>query len=452
MTWRTLLVSLVAGGLCAACGSNQNAGGAGGGERQRETLAGAADTTRKPKDAAREVGGDVRVPAAPAARPDHVAGAAATGGGEAPAGGAAAAADVSDMPLAPKDAQWTVFCASLGGSQHVELSKVLKKKLIQDTGMREWYIVHEPERSLIYYGFYRSINDPADAAETKRAQADRKKIDEWVDRAGERPFAACHFVRLSAPDPESPPEWNLTTLPEDKVWTLMVAAYKDHPDRKRAAVESVRAARAAGEEAYYYHGPVVSNVFIGAWPEEAVVEERVDNNEGVNIQRDPILVLPPGVGAPGPIRSKDGAVRAVGQRFVPVDEGMIRKMQQYPVMGVNGEELVYVDRKTGKRQAEGSKIVAIPRASETLFRENAVPWAQAQRRGNRGAGGPGGDDADFGGRRNPFAEADPYAGDPGFTNPTGPSPAAAGDDEAPPVPQPRRTTRSPGGLRSIEDR
>ena len=454
MILRTSLVSLVAAGLCAACGSNQD-GGAAKGDRQRETLVGAADTTRKGSAAA---GGEVRIPTAPAQRPDA---AAAAGAGpyagapdpyaapaEPPAAGAAGA-DLGDVPLAPKDAEWTIFCASLSNPGHAEMSRALKKSLIQRTGMREWYIVHESDRSLLYYGFYRSVNDPDDAAETKRAQADRKKIDEIVDNAGQRPFSACHFVGLSAPDPESPPAWNLVNIPEDKVWTVMIAAYKDHPDRKLAAVESVREARARGEEAYYYHGPVVSNVFIGAWPAEAVVEERVDNNEGVNIQRDPILVLPPGVGAPGPIRSKEGNVRAVGQRLVPVDQEMLAKLQQYPVMGVNGEELIYVDRKTGKRQPEVSKIVPIPRAGDTVFRENAEPWAQAQRRGNRGRGGLA-DDAGFGRRRNPLADeaygAGPLA--PTVADPVGP---LAEDETAPPVPQPRRTTRSPGGLRSIED-
>ena len=40
------------------------------------------------------------------------------------------------------------------------------------------------------------------------------QIDEFVDGGGERPFRACQFVQLSAPDVESPPDWNLANLPD----------------------------------------------------------------------------------------------------------------------------------------------------------------------------------------------------------------------------------------------
>ena len=52
----------------------------------------------------------------------------------------------------------------------------------------------------------------------------------------ERPFRGAHFVPLNAPDPDAPPQWNLANAPEDRVWSLMIGAYKDTPDRKRLAV------------------------------------------------------------------------------------------------------------------------------------------------------------------------------------------------------------------------
>jgi hypothetical protein len=288
--------------------------------------------------------------------------------------------------------------------------------------MREWYILHEAGESRIYYGYYRSINDAADAAETQRAQSDRKKIEGIVDGAKEQPFRDCQFVQLSAPDPASPPEWNLVNVPEDKVWTLIIGAYKDHPDRKKAAVEAVRDARARGEEAYYFHGDTVSNVCIGAWPEAAMNEERVDANEGVNVQRDPLLVLPPGMKAPGKVRNREGeGVRVVGQKVVPADRTLVAKIEQYPHMGVNGEYLLYKG-KGGKTRMQGSEVRRIPRPSDTLFRDNVAQAAEEQ----AGAGG------------NPFRESD--------------GSAESGAAPQPPVPADAGTGSGGGRLRSVGKR
>lgn len=404
MTARMLLLSLVAGSMCVSCGSDAPPGSE---ANRRETLVGTADASKK--STAQQADREVRLPAAPIERP-AVDGDAFGVGPAAPA-----SADTSDMPLAPKDAQWTIYCATLAGPDHVETSRSLKSALVKRTKMREWYILHESGQSRIYYGFYRSIGDPQDAAESARAKGDRKKIDELIDGGGERPFRACQFVQLNAPDPESPPEWNLANAAPDKVWTLLIGAYKDHPDRKRAAVESVRDARAQGEEAYYFHGETVSNVFVGAWSEEAVDEERVDAKEGVG-PLGPVLVLPPGMKAPGQVRRKGEAVRVVGQQLVPVDPELKKKIAQYPNMGVNGNFLVF--KQNGRQRLQGSVIAVIPRPSETLF------GADPAEPGDNPEG-----DGGFGGLRDPYrasgydAPPAPAGRSPG---PSGWSPGASG--------------------------
>jgi hypothetical protein len=362
MTLKCLGGAIVAAVVCVSCGEKEPASS--GQARSGKTLAGAADTTR----AGANKQGELRLPGAPVERPaPGTVGAAPTAEVAAPK-----PADVSDMPLAPKDAQWTIYCATLRDENHVETSRALKAALIKNTGLREWYILHESDRSRLYYGYYRSISDASDAAETARAQADRKKINEMKDKSGERPFAASQFVQLSAPDPEAPPQWNLVNVPQDKVWTLMIGAYKDSPDRKRAAVEAVRDARASGEEAYYYHGESVSNVFIGTWREEAVEETRIDTDAGRRSNsRDDLLVMPPGIKDPGKVVDKSGkTVRAVSQKLIPVDESLKKKIAQYPEMGVNGERLVYKAR--GKSWVQGPQLIRIPRPSQTLFRDDGV--------------------------------------------------------------------------------
>jgi hypothetical protein len=137
-------------------------------------------------------------------------------------------------------------------------------------------------------------------------------------------------------------------------------------------VDAVREARARGEEAYYYHGDNVSNVFIGAWPEEAVNEVRLDPDPGASKNgAGDVLVLPPGMKPEAGMRDRSGRrVRAVSQQLVAVDETLKQKIAQYPNMGVNGEFLVY--KAHGKTRMEGSKVIRIPRPSEVLFRDNVA--------------------------------------------------------------------------------
>jgi hypothetical protein len=357
MIVKSIAVAVIAGLLCVSCGPKDPAAATGG--KSGKTLAGAADTTKAP---ARK-GGEVRLPGAPVERVSDAQAATATGGANLP--------DTSDMPLAPKDAQWTIYCATVPDQNHVETSRALKAALIKRTGMREWYILHESDRSRLYYGFYRSIDNASDAAETKRAQTDRKKIDELVDGGGQRPFRACQFVQLNAPDPESRAEWNLVNAPEGMVWTLIVGAYKDSPDRKQAAVDAVREAREKyGEQAFYYHGDVVSNVCIGLWPDAAVIEERDDPDPNARrMGHGDLFVLPPGVKGSRMVDKRGKPVSAVSQRLVAVDDTLKAKIQQYPTMLVNGEELMYKKGGTVTRR-QPSIIAAVPRPAKTLFAAN----------------------------------------------------------------------------------
>src|SRR5215208_2762827 len=175
------------------------------------------------------------------------------------------------LPTIPKDAEWTILCATFSGPDHASQARAARSNLINQTKMRDWYIIHGQGQTTLYYGFYRSINDPKDAKETARAQNDRKTIAALSDPAsGARLFPAVILTKLDTPDPSSPPEWDLTRA--QGMYSLQIAVYKDSPDRRAAAVDVVRAARTQGYDAYYYHGPTSSSVCIGAWPESAVRE------------------------------------------------------------------------------------------------------------------------------------------------------------------------------------
>jgi hypothetical protein len=160
----------------------------------------------------------------------------------------------------------------------------------------------------------------------------------------------------------------------------MIAVYKDGPERKLRAVESVREARAMGIEAYYYHGENVSNVCVGAWPREAIAEQHADGSQAVGDASKPVLVLPPGIRSDSanaladslalPENANKEATRVI-QKVEVVDPSLLQAMRQYPYHAVNGEEILRKSRnpQTGKFEMmpEPSMIVMIPRAEPSLL-------------------------------------------------------------------------------------
>jgi hypothetical protein len=286
-------------------------------------------------------------------------------------------------PAPPKDAVYTIFCARLDGDMHVQRANRIKQELIDTTKMKDWYVIHENAQSLLYYGYYRVINDPKDPKETQRAQTDRKKIDFMVDPMGNRPFEKAVFVELTAPDPIAPPDWNLVNA--KGAYSLQIAAYKDSPQRKEAAVETVRAARAQGIEAYYYHGASSSLVCVGAWPETAVKMtggaglDGAGPNTGASAAQggntdpeQPLMVLPQmkdeELKRDFTAAGKQANVKVVSPDVEIIDPTLKAAMLQYPYNAVNGMHIKHVVN--GKEQYDPSLLVPIPRDA------NAIAGAQ----------------------------------------------------------------------------
>src|SRR5438552_7685781 len=94
--------------------------------------------------------------------------------------------DANGAPIPPADAQYTLYCQALGGPGHVEQANAAKENLIKLSGLKDWYIIHQEGESVIYYGFYRSINDPKDKKESDRAQKERKTIENLSDGPGNK--------------------------------------------------------------------------------------------------------------------------------------------------------------------------------------------------------------------------------------------------------------------------
>lgn len=296
---------------------------------------------------------------------------------------------------AKSSAQWTIYCQTIMGDDHVARANRVKEQLISVTKLKDWYVVHQDGQSLLYYGMYKTFNDPNES-DSLRAQKDRAAIDVLADELGNRPFKHSFFVSLDAPDPTAPPEWNLVNA--DGVYTLQIGAYTGNKDRKQAAVSAVRDARAAGLEAYYFHGETTSSVCLGAFPANAIMMADSESNSTGDPEQSFLKSTEPLPDAIARnLRDTDNKpVKVVQSKPRVTDEKLLELMRRFPEHAINGEvQIVSMsDAKTGKpvqRPAE-SFVVPIPR-SEPLALDDAAmqpaapdPNMQPVRQPRRGEG------------------------------------------------------------------
>jgi hypothetical protein len=299
----------------------------------------------------------------------------------------------------PKGAQYTIYCGRVEGEAHVERATKVKSDLVRTSGMNGWYVIHDERQSLLYYGYYRAINDLNEKKESARAQADLKKIKS-ISADGSRLFTGAIFVDLQSPDPVAPAEWNLLNAPG--AWSLQIAAYKDSPQRKEAAVEAVREARRQGIEAYFYHGDTISSVCIGVWPTEAV-QINAHSKDRIGAM-DSVLVQPAGMPDLAGVRGEED-VKVVKEKIVILDQTLLDAMKKYPYHAVNGMQTF--QRVNGNEVPDPSLLIQVP-----------APKAQS----------------------------------PGLAGGTGPSGGAPVEPEATPAPKPRPAPATPGlgKLKSVD--
>jgi hypothetical protein len=282
-----------------------------------------------------------------------------------------------DVVIPPSDARYTIFITALDGPDHVVRAKSLREQLKASTQDNKWYIVHAEDKSTIYYGFYRDID--RQSKEGQAAQHDRDYLSSLKTAEGDSPLSLIHFEPVVNVDPPAPAEWDLAKigLSPQHYWTLQIAAYTadgraEHPgdvgDRKSAAVESVKALRAEGIPAYFYHGLTISSVCIGTWPESAIKKQSggdAAGNAATINPNQPLLVtdaLPENVKA---VRTPDGKpVKVLEPRVEILDQDLLATMKRFPYHSKNGfdYEHTYVDPKTHEKKIvrEPSLVMQLP--------------------------------------------------------------------------------------------
>jgi hypothetical protein len=277
----------------------------------------------------------------------------------------------------PRDARWTVFCTSYTGPTHAAAARQAREQLLRTSPLRDWYTVTSDDRTTLYHGYYRSINDmDKDRVESERAQADRRAVQQI--------FRGAFLVELDAPDPASPPEWDLANTPADALYSVQIGVYKGSPERRAKAVEAVREAREKYKvPAYYHHGPTGSAVCIGAWPGSAV---RENNPMKFGAQEEVAHGVP--VLVPEGIKVPEGAVAKYGTPLTPVkasfevlDPSLRATLREYDTHTVNGEMRVLIDPRTGAKRVEKlpSRIIRIP--GRLTAQERLVEAQQRYRKG-----------------------------------------------------------------------
>jgi len=290
------------------------------------------------------------------------------------ASAAAPSGNTEAAPVPPKGAQYTIFCRDFPGPSHVDFANQAKAELMRNTKLRGWYVLHLEDHSSLMYGYYKSQDDPA-------ARADRATIERLTDQLSNRLFPNCIVMPIDAPDPSAPPEWNLGNLRRDQsdtqhYWSLQIAAFRDNPQRKQAAIEMVRELRSQGTEAYYYHGKdndSVSIVCVGCWPMEALKRQDSANAEAASPNPDEKVLVSPSP-MPDNVRRKYKAegITVVQTQVEVVDPKMRDTMNAFPQHFVNYQaEGVQV---AGKIVPKPSAIVPIPvKESSALSANGSAP-------------------------------------------------------------------------------
>jgi hypothetical protein len=253
----------------------------------------------------------------------------------------------------PQDTKYTIILLNFEGPAHVKQSKDAKAYFESNTPLRGFYLIHGEGQSTLYYGFYKAVQETEDPAEARRAKQDLASLSA-LTLNNERPFQGAFLIVLPTPNPDAPPALDICN--STGVYSLQVAAYKDIPGRKQAAVDAVLEARRQGYEAYYYHGPTTSSVLLGSFPASSVKITNIDElkklyPERFAAQNELVLLPVKPADIPDEITQHDGRrVQVVAPQYQVLDPVLQDLINKFPHHALNGAEYVRdtVDPKTGK--------------------------------------------------------------------------------------------------------
>jgi hypothetical protein len=241
----------------------------------------------------------------------------------------------ADGPIAPDWANYTYLCSIFTGPDHVLQAINAKRQMMVTPGMKDWYVIHSESESDLYYGYYKSWDDPTQEKEYARAQGDHTKLMSLSDGAGQRIFQQVLPQPLSLPDPPAPAEWDVFRDPG--YWTLLICKYKDDPRRKQYAVDAVKTLREHGYAAYYHHFLGVSEVYVGEFPMQSVKSQQSDVAKST--KGSELLVLSqeiPGLDKNPPLGKDGKPMTVIMPKLEIVDPKLKALIVDFPYTLMNG--------------------------------------------------------------------------------------------------------------------
>ena len=162
--------------------------------------------------------------------------------------------------------------------------------------------------------------------------------------------------------------------------------YKNSPERKQAAVEAVRKARAQGIEAYYLHASDASAVCIGAWPAEAatIIDPAMQNDD----PNAPLFVTAQPIPEPIAKEAEAHGMKPIAPQLQILDPTLADALRRFPEFAVNGEVLSHrvIDPATKQERFENDPSCLIEgpfrntdeRASGSMARSSPPPPRASQ--------------------------------------------------------------------------
>lgn len=173
----------------------------------------------------------------------------------------------------------SISLATFAGPDHRDQAQLFLNDLAAGSGWKSLFLYSSPQApdsTVVMHGRY-----PTLAA----AQKDLVKVKAYSDV-----LAKAMIVSLEVAD-VGPDEWNLENA--NGYYTVVVAVFNDTAkasgtQRKELAVLYAKHLRQRGEQAFFQHAPGKSNVTVGCWGKNAVVE--VKDKKGMRVEiREPAI-------------------------------------------------------------------------------------------------------------------------------------------------------------------
>lgn len=181
--------------------------------------------------------------------------------------------------------QWTITLGAVTGPDHAERAARIQQELSDGLGLTALWVSQQEAATTLNHGHYEGPNHP-------QAQEDLFKLRQ-LQNDGVLKVSVLMLVPASLESKGSLADYDLLNVQKKGHYTLMLGYYdQDYgSDYRKAAEQAAAALRVDGYEAYFYHGPNLSQVTIGVFGPEVVQQVKRGNQITFEIVDEKVLAL-----------------------------------------------------------------------------------------------------------------------------------------------------------------